>query len=141
MGFLDVEHIRGERRSIRGFKRLRDRRILQGNGYLDSAEEQRKGTLRKQKMIIALIISFILNAVLLGLLGLLRSHYKTLAEYARKADRERIAQAIELGELKEEKEYISFITGAKPLGGKEADVLNDAFRKHVKREATLPNRL
>lgn len=59
-------------------------------------------------MMIALIISIVLNLLLLGLLVFLRKQYKHLADYNRKVDTERIAMALELGELREEKDFIKF---------------------------------
>lgn len=59
-------------------------------------------------MTLTIIILAITNLITAGLLIFLRNRYKQLADYTRKADTERIALAIELGELKEEQEYIRF---------------------------------
>ena len=58
--------------------------------------------------IALLIISVLLNLLLASLVLFLRERYKALQGYTRKANTERLAMAIELGELRDAAGYIRF---------------------------------
>jgi len=64
-------------------------------------------------LAIALITGLSITlAVCVGLLLFVRARYRRLAAYTRKADKERMALAIEVGELRRVKEFLHFSKGA-----------------------------
>jgi len=64
-------------------------------------------------LAIALITGLSITlAVCVGLLLFVRKRYQALAAYSRKADKERLALAIEVGELRRQKEFLHYSKGA-----------------------------